>query len=83
MILGSMAGNLLGGGLAALGWKPLSRFGWTVLGACVGGLVLAAFDPDKRQLAMTGALVGAGAGALLLLFVVLMLLVSVGLASRR
>jgi hypothetical protein len=82
-ILGSIAGSLVGGGLASLGWKPLSRFSWTVLGACVGGLVLAAFDPDNRQIAMTGALVGAGAGALLLLFVVLMLLVSVGLASRR
>jgi hypothetical protein len=82
-VLGSIAGSLLGGGFASLGWKPISRFAWTVVGACGGGVVLAAFDPDNRQTAMTGALVGAGAGALLLLFVVMMLLVTVGLASRR
>jgi hypothetical protein len=65
---GSIGGNLVGRGLAALGWKPLSRLGWTFFGAVVGGLVLAFVTDQDRALQGlgVGVLAGAALAALLL-----------------
>ena len=80
-IPGAILGSLIGSFLAARNWEPIGRNSWAPLGACIGGLVLAALH--ERERAFTGALVGAGTGALLAALVVMLLLVSVGLASRE
>ncbi len=79
-IPGAMLGSLVGTFLASKKWEPIGRNSWAALGACIGGLVLATWT-DREQ-AFTGALIGAGTGGLLAALVVMLMLVTLGLASR-
>jgi hypothetical protein len=79
-LLGSIGGNVIGRGLAALGWKPLSRFAWTFFGTCVGGLMLA-FVTDHEH-ALQGVGLGALAGAALAILLIVSLLGAILMVSR-
>jgi hypothetical protein len=79
-LLGCMIAEVVGRGMAALGWKPLRTWEWRVVGVAVGGMALAFWHDEQLALAgaSTGMLAGTAAGILL----ILTLFASVALLSR-
>ncbi len=81
-ITGSIAGTLLSDGLARKWRRPGVKFLGALLGACIGGVVLAI--TQNREAAQMGALVGGLIGIVGGLFLVLAALVTlIALVSRR
>jgi hypothetical protein len=74
-IPGSIAGNLLGKGLDRFKIRPWSELVWIVIGACIGGIILALVQDPELAVpgALTGAMVGGICTAVLFLFVVVSL----------